>query len=309
MSACPLCRGTDLPVVARTSAAELVRLYQRGLGLDVTQELVGVDLVELRECRGCNLASFAPAAAGSDRFYDEIQQFDWYYLASKPEFDVAASRLSDAKTLLELGCGRGAFAERLLPSVAYTGIELSSRAVCEARRRGLAVTRETVEHHAERNAGAYDAVVSFQVLEHVVDVHGFLEAAVRCLGRDGRLIISVPAADGFMGAIVNNPLNCPPHHLTWWTDGALRGVAEIFGLDLMELVPDEMAPQHLPVYARHLLSTAIGLGRRTELVDLRMRRRVADRLLTPLVGRVAACLSVPGLGPRGHSVTAVFRRR
>lgn len=306
---CPLCAATDcLDHVGEANTDDLTRLYERELGLDVRSEIAGIERVVLWRCSACGLLHFDPGPAGSAQFYEALQDFDWYYLSEKPEYDVARKHLRPGDRVLEIGSGRGAFAALLPPEALYVGLELSRRAVDTARAAGVDARLATVEEHAGAHAGEYDAVVSFQVLEHVPRPADFLTAAVACLRPGGLLVVSVPNADGFMGALSNNVLNLPPHHVTWWPSDALASLTSLLPLEIVERVDDELAPEHYGVYARHLLLTAVGMRRRPDrLVHLGPGQRAAERLADAIARPLARAFRDPRMRPRGHSVTVTYR--
>ena len=94
--------------------------------------------------------------------------------------------------VIDLGCGNGSNFVELLrrrPNVDYVGVEPSRAAADEARR--LLPAAEII------NASAYDirvepahAVVSFSVLEHVVDRPRYFEAVRANLRDDGRAYVN-----------------------------------------------------------------------------------------------------------------------
>jgi trans-aconitate methyltransferase len=106
--------------------------------------------------------------------------------------DRAAAATAGEFRIVDLGCGTGANFVELLsrrPRVAYIGVEPSRRAADEAR--ALLPDAEIV------NAPAYDvrvepahAVVSFSVLEHVVDRARYMEAVRANLSPDGRVYLN-----------------------------------------------------------------------------------------------------------------------
>jgi SAM-dependent methyltransferase len=106
--------------------------------------------------------------------------------------DRAAEETGGEFRIVDLGCGTGSNFVELLrrrPNVAYVGVEPSSAAAAEARR--LLPDAEIV------NAPAYNvrvepahAVVSFSVLEHVVQRARYLEAARANLRPDGRVYLN-----------------------------------------------------------------------------------------------------------------------
>jgi SAM-dependent methyltransferase len=106
--------------------------------------------------------------------------------------DSAAERAQGRFRILDLGCGDGRNFVELLHrrhNVHYVGVE-PSRAAAEAARVALP-TAEIV------NAPAYniqvelaDAVVSFSVLEHVVDRDRYMQAVALNLAPDGRVYLN-----------------------------------------------------------------------------------------------------------------------
>ena len=106
--------------------------------------------------------------------------------------DRAAAESGGAFRIVDLGCGTASNFVELLrrrPNVAYVGVEPSRRAADEARR---------ILPEAEiLNAPAYDirvepahAVVSFSVLEHVVDRPRYFKAIWANLRVDGRVYLN-----------------------------------------------------------------------------------------------------------------------
>ena len=98
-------------------------------------------------------------------------------------------------TVLELGCGTGSFLRALRshrPDLAVVGLDLSARALVHARARGASrVVRGDVARlpFVDRSV---DAVVFFDVLEHVSHPDVLLAEAARVLRSGGRLHGFVP---------------------------------------------------------------------------------------------------------------------
>jgi trans-aconitate methyltransferase len=106
--------------------------------------------------------------------------------------DRAAAESDGELRVVDLGCGAGSNFVELLerrPNVRYVGVEPLPEAAEEARR--------TLAGAEIINQAAYDvrvepahAVVSFSVLEHVVDRPRYLEAARANLRADGRVYLN-----------------------------------------------------------------------------------------------------------------------
>jgi SAM-dependent methyltransferase len=305
---CPMCAGTDLKVWLRASVDDLARLYRDGLAIDVRSRFGNSAELRLLKCAACDLGSFDPVVPGDGAFYEHLLRFEWYYPASKAEFGSAAKFVRNEDDVLEIGCGEGRFADHIRPR-SFTGLEYTDRAVARARARGLRVTRESIESYSAVNAGSADVVCAFQVLEHVPAPRAFVEAALACLRPGGRLIVSVPSADGFMSATINNVLNFPPHHLTWWSDDALRALGARFGLALESLEHERLADEHVDGYVYALWIRGFDRpGRTANVIDRSMRVRLLSRTARIVAPVLRRALRNPALRPNGHTVTAVYRR-
>lgn len=117
--------------------------------------------------------------------------------------------------MLEVGCGRGAFASLLKaqqPSVRYQGLAFNQAAVQAACEAGHDVVCRTLSDEAAQRPGQHDLVCRFQVLEHVLDLLAFLRDSVAARRRGGLVLVTVPAEDSFIGQQGDAWLNRPPHH-------------------------------------------------------------------------------------------------
>ncbi|MFN7946113.1 MAG: class I SAM-dependent methyltransferase [Blastocatellia bacterium] len=306
---CPLCHSNSLRTLERVAVADLIALYQKKLRVDVTAEFSGHKELSLNECAGCELKFFLPFIEGSAEFYDSLQQHDWYYLHEKSEYRFASQQISERASVLDVGCGAGRFADHL-PGRHFTGLELSHAAREKATARGLNVRSESVQAHARQQAGRYDVVSAFQVIEHVADIHSFIRAGLECLRPGGLLIYSVPSADSFVAETRNGILNLPPHHLSWWSDLCLRRVAEIFGLQLVALEHESLDPVHFRWYgfnqALRMMTRLTGC--QGKLIDRSMKYKITVALAAPVAAMYWLRLRRADALPRGHSVTAVYRR-
>jgi len=304
---CPLCHATDSRLLETISTADLARLYARALGVDVTNEFAaaGANAIRILCCSQCALEFSEPAVGGSAEFYGRVQGLPAYYQESKPEFEFASRQIDGSDRVLEVGAGAGAFARRIR-CASYTGLEFSPVSIAKAAVAGIELRREDLREHAARNAARYSVACAFQVLEHVPAPGDFIADLARTLVPGGRMILSVPSADSFLGGQCNNPLNLPPHHLTWWRDPVFSRIARLHGFELLEVRHHELDPLHVPGYLHtRLVQRMGGKVHRVDLsAQMRLRQRLA-RALLPLARRVGSVdlESVPG-----ESVTALFRK-
>lgn len=236
-------------MVTVIASAELITGWRETFSIEVAGELAGIERFELRQCPRCHVQFFWPPAAGSEELYQALQHFDWYYMPRKWEHDVALGDIAPGDRVLEVGCGRGDFIERILSarSAEVLGIELNSSAVDEARRLGRPVRNAHLADVAHEERAGFDVVCSFQVLEHVADPHTFLRDSVRLLRPGGRLLLGLPSADSFL-KYQWNVLDMPPHHVTRWPKQALISLASTLGLRLERLAKEPLAKYHVSAY-------------------------------------------------------------
>lgn len=306
---CPLCESRNVELLESIDVRVLAGLYRRIFKVDTSGEFQGVRTLALLSCRDCELAFFDPPIAGTERFYEALQRFDWYYMEEKHEFEYAKRYVRASDSVLEVGCGRGAFGTRLRAKE-YVGLEFNERAIRTATQAGLRVIKESVEEHRKNNSGKYDVVCAFQVLEHVPKVRSFIDACIACVRPGGLLIFAVPSASSFARYISNSILDMPPHHVTRWSDGALRNCEKLFPLECVTLWHEPLHSVHYESYGATIFMNALRrlLGWQFESVDTSLSTR-ALWLASRLAGRLFAYgLEHSDLLPRGMSVTAVYQK-
>lgn len=299
----PLTGSTDVTLLRRIPCEELIAAWQAQYGFDITSELRGRRELLLYECNRTGLRFFTPAdVEGSGALYAGLEQFDWYYMPRKWEHDVALRDLPPGGRILEVGCGRGAFVARLLHEhgCQTSGLELNPRAVAAAGAAGLPVVAADVRAYAAEHADEFDAVCSFQVLEHVADVRGFLSALARLVRPGGRLILAVPNHDSFLGAARDLLLDEPPHHMTQWRACVFACLPTLLPLRLVRLVCEPLAAYHVDMYL-HVRADRTRGGPLARHAQKRLLREVARPLLLHCAPARRWI--------RGHTLYACFAKR
>lgn len=127
---------------------------------------------------------------------------------------------SGCRSVLELGCGVGAQLRVLLqrfPGVHYTGVDISSRQLGQARRllaepldAGRAELVEASAYRLPFPDGHFDGACTFWVLEHLADHGALLREALRVLKPGGLLIMETPNPENLVVATRNFYLD-PTH--------------------------------------------------------------------------------------------------
>jgi SAM-dependent methyltransferase len=140
------------------------------------------------------------------------------------ERHLAAYRFAQARaagrTVLDVGCGEG-YGAAMLADVAVRVVGVDrGEAVAVAASRYLSPRLTFRTEDIERPGVAedtFDLVLSFQVIEHVVDPVGFLRALAARVAPGGELVVTTP--NRLMSVSEN------PYHLREWTPDELRALA------------------------------------------------------------------------------------
>ena len=306
---CPLGCSSHVNLIEHIRTSDLARLYTASLKIDISPEFMGIDEIGYYHCPDSDLRFFFPSVEGSAAFYGQLRKFDWYYLQDKPEYEYANRYIRSSDWVLDIGCGEGAFA-RKIGTQRYVGLETSQAAIAEGVKKGINIINESVQQHCQGNAGRYDVVCAFQVLEHVSDARTFISSAVNCIRPGGLLVLSVPSQDSFARFVSNYYLDMPPHHVTRWTDRALHNIARVFLLTVEEIWHEPLQIHHSRLYAQTIAANTLRsfLRHRFSSVD----PSLMNKLITHVAGFLGN-LHVRGWTesdspPRGISVTGIFRR-
>ena len=108
--------------------------------------------------------------------------------------DVALRVVRPGGRLLDVGCGRGAVASLLSARFDEVhGIDADDRALEKAAERGVAVARVDLDRDPlPFEDGSFDAVVSLDVIEHVLDPAVFVRELARVLRPGGNVYLATP---------------------------------------------------------------------------------------------------------------------
>jgi SAM-dependent methyltransferase len=221
---------------------------------------------------------------------------------------------TEARDVLEVGCGRGGFALRLANRYVYAAVEPdpASARIAQGRfetfggtgdiRVGDLRTRDRDEQ--------FDFVCAFEVVEHVSDDLSFVRECAARLRSGGTLMLTAPAGEQRFGASDEMV-----GHFRRYDVATMSALLRAAGLESLE-VTCYGAPF---AYVLEAVRDAIALARRrrTRAMSPEERTAASGRLLQPGDGAAAAAIwaamlplrKVQALAPdRGPSLLAVARR-
>jgi SAM-dependent methyltransferase len=222
----PLCPVTGEPaarLVQWVSCDFLARLWRVILKVDARSSLGEQQHVGLW-ASPTGLYFFDPMLPGDEAFYTQLAinlGFSYDSVIFRHAYTLAAKRTMPGDRVLDVGCGTASF-RAVIPHARYVGLDPIFGGVGE-------VSKETLSDHLSEHSAAYDTVCAFEVLEHVVSPAQMFADLVRAARPGGLVIVSVPHVPSAFTRIPNNIINAPPHHLTWWTEPALRALARAGG--------------------------------------------------------------------------------
>lgn len=296
----PLTGTTNVRLEYTLSPEKITDQYRKQYKIDVSRFFAELNRIEVYKCLDTEYTFYAPVHLGGDgHFYEQLQGHAWYYLKWKWDFEVAASLIGPDDSVLEVGCGDGQFLEHLKnKNIACAGLELNEKAIEAGRNKGLNVHADTIQDFARTHKSSFDVVCYFQVLEHITDVHSFLQASVDVLKPGGKLIVCVPNNAGFLKYDKSNLLNQPPHHMGLWTAASLANLSRVFNINLKKVYHEPLYRSD-PSWARTVFVGAF--------YTLHWRLGALVKSLPKTV--ISTAIKILGKQLKGHSVLAVYTKR
>lgn len=230
---------------------------------------------ELHRCPACDLMFWHPMKAPGPELYQAwpvdfatIRPVWSPHTAPRKFFRDMPAR---GGKLLDVGCGVGDFCY-LAAKAGYTvtGIDFAPWFIEVARQRFPTLDLEPLslqEFVRERGDAKYDVVTFIQVLEHLDDVRGFLQAVREVLRPGGYAVCAVPNRERwrFLPQLLREDWDFPPNHFTWWNRDCLQRLFDSFGFTVLSVEIDAITPfdcSFLLSEKLHLKQVAEWFGRR-----------------------------------------------
>jgi 2-polyprenyl-3-methyl-5-hydroxy-6-metoxy-1,4-benzoquinol methylase len=159
-------------------------------------------------------------------------------LSDKRRLILSATGHKQGK-LLDIGAGTGAFAAHMQQNGwEVTGLEPDEA----ARQRAVELYRVQllpVENLYSLPADSYDAITLWHVLEHVHDLHAYLQQLAKILKRGGRIFIAVPNYTSYDAAAYQGAWAAydVPRHLYHFSPSSINNLLEQHDLQLQVTQP------------------------------------------------------------------------
>jgi SAM-dependent methyltransferase len=231
---------------------------------------------QILRCRSCGVGRAvvpdfaAEALYTTDYFTGKVDQAYVDYSGSEKILRQEFHRqleflrtLAPKGKLLEIGCAYGFFLQEAKEYFDVYGVEVSADAVESCHRTGLSnVWRAPLTEETARQIGELDAIVMLDVIEHIDDVAGTLELAVRYLRPGGVILLTTGDWNSTVARVTGASwrLMAPPHHLWYFTRTSLGRLFDKLGCreehfsHPWKLVPLELIVNQLGVMIRRPMS-------------------------------------------------------
>lgn len=248
-------------------------------------------------CRGCRLVYLSPrpvpeetssiygqgyfeSGAASQSGYASYSRLGQALAGEASQKLAVVRRLTPGGgRLLDHGCGTGVFLSAARGSgYDAVGVDLSGYAVEHVRKRGLPAFATTIESGWGEDE-SFDAITSWDVLEHVPDPNVTLRHAARLLRRDGYLVATTPDVSGLDARLLGRRwygYTKVPEHYYFYGRDTLATLLRRAGLE-----PVSFRRWGFVRDVAFLLEKAAALTRRPTL------RQLAERVGSSRVGHVS----------------------
>lgn len=191
-----------------------------------------VQAYSILKCSGCGIGITAPFSAKEqllelNKGIYEVEQRIRIYLSRQNEFkrryDRYLKNIKKVKShgkLLDIGCNIGFFI-KAAQEVGFevTGVELNDGCAAYGRKKfNLDIYSKYLEDISFSDE-TFDVITLFDVLEHVPDMHSFLEEVRRILKYNGLLVLQSPNFNSLMAELTKSKWHwlAPPDHLYHFT--------------------------------------------------------------------------------------------
>lgn len=138
--------------------------------------------------------------------------------------------------VLDVGCNSGEMGRVIMKerNAKVSGIDLASKLVQKAKQRGLNAVVGDAQKRIPFKDNSFDVVVLGELIEHVIDLGGLMNEALRVLKKGGKIVGSTPAEKGRWG---KHTLSNHKEHVRCFSRSELKRLFLGYNLNLDVVIP------------------------------------------------------------------------
>lgn len=174
--------------------------------------------------RGIEYLSPPAEVSMADRWF-EIAHIDHFWIRRRFEVfqRLAGELITGARRMADIGCGHGLLQRQIEEAYGreVTGFDLNECALKQNLSRRSPINCYDICQKDPALRGKFDLILLFDVLEHIADEEGFLNALLFHLGPGGKLVLNVPA-----GMWAYSGYDVAAGHVRRYSMGSLRRAVE-----------------------------------------------------------------------------------
>lgn len=197
----------------------------------VLNELWPEGKCDIYRCSNCEFGFGVPFVGGNEAYYQILHE-QMGYPKWKWDYDFGLKTIEHLKKgkMLDIGAGSGYFLSALPQGLIKYAVESTPTMINELEKKGI-TCHSNFNQLLNNEAGQFDAITMFQVLEHISEFKYILQSCYTLLKPNGKLIITVPNADSmFKQEQIIGHADMPLNHINKWTVKSLQMAAEETGL-------------------------------------------------------------------------------
>jgi len=228
---CPICATTDCFFIYK----HFIHLHQKNFFSEYH------DIVYCNKC-GLIFVGNIPHQNAIDEYYKNQSIYSDLHFPNRKTLLEKCTFLIEAvpqknKKIIDIGCGNGELLKEL-KNIGYSslfGLDLSNKRFKTAKEQdGIQIIKGTPETLIQGKM-VFDVVVMSHVLEHIADLHTFMQQIIRISHDEVSVMIEVPDADRFPECVKFEPtfFSFFPEHLIFFTKDTLSALMSLYGFKMV----------------------------------------------------------------------------
>lgn len=225
---------------------------------DVFTQWGQVDVYKIMTCDSCGVGITSPFPTKDELSLTntamyKIEERVQAYMTRKKYFEKRyRAFLADIKKLvskgrlLDVGCNLGLFLwVAQSEGFEVTGVELNTECAEYGREHFSLTIHSSYLEELRFPDASFDVITLFDVLEHVPDIHGFLNEVRRILRNNGLLVLQSPNLGSLMADLTKSGWHwlTPPDHLYHFTPQSIQRLLQDAGFRVQKLETWEPAEE------------------------------------------------------------------